>query len=108
MTATQLRDQALEQVSEHNVRWKNRAMVELKYMRNRAKNPKTAGQLFTFEDILPDLEYLVGSELPTFNLAGEIMIGAIRNNYVAQTGAFIQTKGDKKHSRKAAQYKWVS
>lgn len=105
-TATKLRDEGLEQVSEHNIYWKASAMRELRCMTNRAKHPKMKEQLFTFEDILPDLEYLVGRPLPNFNLAGAIMRDAIMRKYIEPTGRYIQTKGDIKHSRKAAEYRW--
>ena len=107
-TAQSLRNNALDSVSEHNVRWKVRAMQELRWMRNRAKNTKTAGQLFTFEDILPDLVYLIGSDIPNFQLAGSIMLDGIKRGFFEQTGVWKQTKGDKKHSRKAAEYRWLA
>lgn len=105
MNGIELRDDGMALVERNNKKWFDRALTELAYMRS-----NRAGRLhapFTFENILPDLEYLIGSKIPAFNLAGSIMMNAIKKGYVEATGKVIQTTGELKHARKAMLYNWA-
>jgi hypothetical protein len=106
MTNLQSRDKALSQVSDHNGWWKARALQELRWIRNqRLRHWSMYDQVFTFEDITKDLEYLIGI-IPNPNLAGPIAKDAIERNIIEKTGVWVQTKEEGKNAREARQYRW--
>jgi hypothetical protein len=101
------RDQVLESISKKLPLWKGRAIQELNWMRSaRTRISSKKDELFTFEDLLPTLEYLIGFKIPHFNLSGAVTMAAIRLGYIEPTGKYVHTKGEGKHARKAAQYRW--
>lgn len=103
MKSGHLRDNALQQVSSHAPNWKQRAMQELRWMRSGRISRNIS---FTFEKLLPDLEYLIGYKIPSPNLMGSIALDAIRTGLIEPTGIYVHTTDEQKHARKAAEYRW--
>lgn len=111
MTGFDLRDKGHAQVcsTAANSHWKGRAMQELAWMRSgRLKLEDRSHEEFTFEELLPTLEYLIGRAIPAPNLAGSIVLDAVRRNIIAETGKLKHTTSDIKHSRRAMTYRWAS
>lgn len=109
MDVSQKRDEALEQVSSHNAWWKKRALEELNWMRSgRTRLAAKRDEIFTFEEILPTLERLLSRKIPHHNLAGSIVMDAIRQKLITETGQLKHTERAEKHSRRAMSYRWVA
>lgn len=107
MKAEEKRDQVLESIGNKLPLWKARALQELGWMRNaRLKRPDRCGEVFTFEDMLPTLEYLIGFQIPHYNLAGAVVMAAIRQGFIEETGKWVKTKGEEKHARRSPLYRW--
>ena len=107
-TSRQLMIDGIETVSSHNKDWMDRAVQELSWMRSASVNENSPrhNQRFIFEDVLPDLEQLIGRKIPHFNLAGAICACALKKGVIRYTSNVRWSVGDSKHRRKCFEYEW--
>lgn len=107
MTQSQkLRDAALSQTSDRNPLFKERALARISEMRKGHLRSKYFDRVFTCEELMPDVETLVGFPIPAANLAGSVIMDCIRMDIIEPTGRYRNTVGEVKHARKSAEYRW--
>lgn len=106
MNGQTARDQALASVSDKNPIFKERALARLSEMRKGHLRCQHAGRKFTWEEILPDVEYLVGFKIPHENLNGAVCKAAISLGYIEETGVWRQTMAEEKHARRSPEYRF--
>lgn len=104
--------EGLSLVSEHHKKWKDRALQELRWVSSaRSKLPDRYASIreatFLFEDILPTLESLLGSRIPSTQLCGALAAEAVRMKYIHQTGKWRCAKKDSRNSGRSAEYSWI-
>lgn len=108
MTQSQkLRNEGLEKVSEHNSLFKSRALARIADMRRGHLRTKYWDRVFTWEQLLPDVEFLVGFKVPHENLNGAVCKAALSLGLIEETGKWIHTQADEKHARRSPQYRWA-